>query len=341
MDNAKLPTTTVESQLLNYWPVTRWQGVRIAVGVSGGPDSVALLRALHRLTQRPDHRRETSLEVLHFNHQWRGQASSEDQQFVAELCRQLDLSCSIGCPPDTSRAEEFSEDAARQQRYEFFRRTAEAHGARYVVTAHTRDDQIETVLHRILRGTGIGGLAGIRRIRRLSQAVTVVRPLLSHSRADLIAYLAYLQQPFQTDGSNQDTRFTRNRIRRELLPTLARQYNPQVADALVKLSSFATEANDFINQMVDHNTEACLLECCGKQLVFDRPGLLQHAPLLQRELIASAWRGQAWPERSMGAKQWRRLVELIQSEDAKVELPGGVEAHCSGKLLTLTFRPNK
>ena len=185
------------------------------------------------------------------------------------------------------------------------------------------------------------GLAGIRRTRRLSQAVTVVRPLLSHARAELIAYLAELNQPFQTDHSNQNTRFTRNRIRLELLPLLAREYNPQVAEALIKLCEFATEANDFIDQLVEQQMAACQRNCDPGQLVFDLPALRQHAPYLQRELLAAAWRDQAWPERTMGAKQWRRLLQLIQSEDAQLVLPGGVEARCHGKLLTLTHRPVK
>jgi tRNA(Ile)-lysidine synthase len=341
MDQAAQATASVESRLLDSWPMIRWRGVRIAVGVSGGPDSVALLRALHRLIQSSDQPPEASLEVLHFNHQWREQASHEDENFVTSLCKVLALRCTVGRAPPSVLTVDCSEDSARQQRYSFFQRTAETLAARYVVTAHTRDDQVETVMHRIVRGTGLRGLAGIRQTRRLSQAVTVVRPLLSHSRAELLAYLAELKQPFQTDQSNENTRFTRNRIRHELLPTLAREYNPQVADALLKLGDFAAEANEFIDQLVEQHMESCLRNCDSGQIVLDLPALRQHASFLQRELLASAWRDQAWPERTMGAKQWRRLIKLIRSEDAKLELPGGVEARCDGNLLTLIYRPDK
>ena len=129
--------------------------------------------------------------------------------------------------------------------------TAERLGARYVVTAHTADDQAETILHRILRGTGVAGLAGMRRARPLGPAATLIRPLLDVRRAEILAYLSELQQPFQDDASNSDLGFTRNRIRHELLPRLAADYNSDVVAALLRLGQTAHDAQQHIDAAVE------------------------------------------------------------------------------------------
>ena len=192
------------------WPPSQWANVTVVVAVSGGCDSVALLRAMAALKAGGEGR----LCAAHLNHQLRPDAET-DERFVVELCGRLGVPCEVG-RMDVGRlaaqAGEGLEAAARKARYRFLKQTAGRLGARFVATAHTADDQAETILHRIVRGTGIRGLAGMARARRLGHA-TLVRPLLGVRRAELQAYLDAIGQPCRHDPSNLDPRFTRNRIR--------------------------------------------------------------------------------------------------------------------------------
>jgi tRNA(Ile)-lysidine synthase len=152
-----------EQKLACSWPPEQWREVTVLLAVSGGLDSVALLRGMLSI-QPPGPGR---LVVAHFNHRLRSQDSDADQAFVQELCHTLDVACEHGQPADLlcSTGASGLEAAAREARYTFLRNTAERLGARYVATAHTADDQIETNVQRILRGTGIAGLSGIPHTR--------------------------------------------------------------------------------------------------------------------------------------------------------------------------------
>lgn len=203
-------------------------GAAVLVGVSGGPDSVALLHVLVSLGYRP--------HVCHYNHRWRGAESDADEQFVRELARQLGVPVAVG----RSRRVPLrpTEDAARRARFAFFERVAKRTRLRVLVLAHTADDQAETVLQRILRGSGLWGLAGIWPDRRIGR-LRVLRPMLTVWRKDALRYLQRHRLSYREDTSNRDPRWLRNRIRGELLPLLERQYNPRVRAALCRLAEIA------------------------------------------------------------------------------------------------------
>src|SRR5262245_32292513 len=206
------------AQLAAGWPPEAWRDVTILVAVSGGADSVALLHALAQLRTAGEGR----LIVAHFNHRLRGAESDGDQAFVEELAARLGLAVVIGRRDGGTdeRPDAADEESLRESRYAFLRLESGVHGARYVATAHTADDQVETVLLNILRGTGLAGLAGIPRVRPLAEATTLIRPLLGVSRGEILGYLASLDQPFREDASNRNLEYTRNRVRHELLPLL-------------------------------------------------------------------------------------------------------------------------
>lgn len=254
------------------------------------------------------------MAVVHFNHRLRGQASDGDEQFVVELATQLQLPCYIGQGETQATAAEMGdglEAAARQLRYEFFLHAAGECGARYVVTAHTADDQAETVLHHVLRGTGLTGLAGIPRTRQLNHAVTLIRPLLQVRRGALVDYLARLGQPYRDDASNADRKLTRNRLRHELLPLLAEQYNPQVVEALVRLGRQAGEAQQAIAAQVDTLRQRAVLAAGDEDvLAIDCTLLAERPRYLVRELLKSVWREQQWPLQSMGFDEWDLLAGM-------------------------------
>ena len=178
--------------------------------------------------------------LLISNHGVRGEAARADAAFVAALAGSLGLPFVLGVWQPTRRGH-FESDA-RRARYDWLTEVARVRGASVVAVGHTLDDQAETILHRIVRGTGPRGLAGIpsKRVLASSPTATLVRPLLGVSRRELRDYLAALKQPYREDASNTDLSRTRARIRHDLLPKLVAEYNPNVALALVRLGSLAS-----------------------------------------------------------------------------------------------------
>jgi tRNA(Ile)-lysidine synthase len=250
-------------------------GDRVGVAVSGGIDSVALLRLLLEL------RGELGIvsSVVHFNHKLRGAESDADEQFAADLARQHDLE--VFCDGDDvaqhAADEKLSlEAAARELRYGFFSHLLSAHdlSAHYepqglrpavsrparrssegplfhkIVTGHTLDDQAETVLLRLIRGTGLKGLGGIHPRISIQDdegeiSGEIARPLLFTRRKDLEQYLRDIGQPWREDSSNAEDAFTRNRVRRLVLPLLEKEFNPSVTENLAELSEIARGEEDY------------------------------------------------------------------------------------------------
>ena len=224
-------------------------GHRTGIAVSGGLDSVALLRLALEL------RGELGIvvSVVHFNHRLRGQESEDDEQFVAQLAEQhdLELHCQGGEVRGYSLAKQLSlEAAARELRYRSFQRLLEARALDRIATAHTLDDQAETVVLRLARGAGTRGLAGIYPQVEAGGGA-IVRPLLRTSRAGLEAYLRSLNQTWREDSSNLDLRHARNRVRHGILPSLERDLNPNVCEALAETAELARAEEEYWKQEVD------------------------------------------------------------------------------------------
>jgi tRNA(Ile)-lysidine synthase len=303
------------------------------VAVSGGPDSVALLRGLARL-RAPDCGR---LIAAHFNHRLRGTESDEDEAFVVALCHRLAVPCHAGRGEGPAAASpDGLEAAARQVRYAFLQRTAGEHGARYVLTAHTAEDQAETILHRIVRGTGISGLGGMSRVRPLGP-ITLLRPLLGFRRADVLEYLEHLGQDYRVDSSNADLSLTRNRIRRQLLPQLAADFNPGVADALLRLGGLAREAHEALGELAVALLDRGVVQADGRVRVARTP-LGKASRYLVREVLMAVWRQQRWPLQAMGFQQWELLAEMLLNRGnlpAKASFPGNIEVQATEEGLEL------
>ena len=327
-----------EARLAAAWPKQDWQELSILVAVSGGADSVALLRGLLALRdQGPG-----TIHVAHMNHGLRGSEATEDQAFVEELCDTWGVPAHVGqtnTRPVAAERGDGIEEAARELRYAFLRATAERVGARYVATAHTADDQVETILYRILRGTGISGLRGIPRVRRLTGMVTIIRPLLNFRRRETLEYLATLEQDFRTDSSNRDVSFMRNRIRLELLPLLASDYYAQVDDAILRLGRLATDAQKVVDDQVDQLWDHAVISQTADQVVINIEGLQGVNSYLIRELLIRIWREQSWPQQSMGWDQWSNLAFMTGSDAAShgpMTLPGGIRVRRSDTALWIT-----
>jgi tRNA(Ile)-lysidine synthase len=336
LDNSELL-----GKLAAAWPTERWRDVTVLVAVSGGADSVALARALASLKAGGDGR----LILAHFNHRLRGAESDADQAFVADLASKLEIELIAGDAAGdlgSHGSGEGLEGAARQARYDFLSQAAAKSGARYIATAHTADDQVETVLHNILRGTGLAGLAGIPRFRRLSETATLIRPFLDVTRAEVIEYLQALNQSYRDDSTNQRSDYTRNRIRLQLLPLLENDYNPRVRQAILRIAQIADQAGDFLSQEADRLLQSAARPVPGGIELNTAPMAHAH-PAVIRQALMQVWQEQGWPQQDMSFDKWELLVELVQrpKDNGLAEtqmLPGRVHAQRhSGQLqLTLT-----
>lgn len=220
----------------------------IVVAVSGGMDSVALLDAIIRLHKRG--KLPVKIFAAHLNHQLRGEESDDDEAFVIRLAAQHEIPClteRIAVAQIAKDKKLNLEAAARQLRYDFLERAAEKAGAGFVCTAHTLDDQAETILMRLLRGTGTEGLSGIHPVKPLGQSVKLIRPLLKVTRAEIAAHCQQYNLEFRHDSSNDSLAFTRNRVRHELLPLL-NSFNPRSNLALVRLGDLLADEESFLRQ---------------------------------------------------------------------------------------------
>ncbi len=214
----------------------------ILVAVSGGADSTALLLAIHELIDRG--KLSLRVSVVHLDHGLRA-ASRKDAKWVSELARELGFEAIIGHTKvkDLAREEgDNLEQAARRARYEFFLRTAKKKGARFVLTAHTMDDQAETVLLRLMRGSASIGLSGMESLRSLEKGskIQLARPLLWARRSDTEGYCKVQKREFLVDEMNSDDRFARVKVRKQLLP-LMQSFNNRIVDALSRTATLLRE----------------------------------------------------------------------------------------------------
>ena len=301
-------------------------GERVGVAVSGGADSVALLRLLLELRQELG----VVLAVVHFDHKTRGKESQDDAEFVAELAKKhgLELFAGSGETPAYAGQNKLTlEEAGRYQRLSFFASLMET-GAPLdtIATAHTLDDQAETLLMRLIRGSGMRGLAGI--LERLGTGAPelgeglLIRPLLGVRRAALREYLKSLKQEWREDKSNLDRKHLRNRVRHELLPMLERNFNPAVAELLAQTAEIARAEEQYwgeqlvtaVNQKIYNHLEG----------FFDVTTLLQQPIAFQRRLLAAA------VSSAIGRMDFEHIEKLRElankkaiARTQKLQLPGG------------------
>jgi tRNA(Ile)-lysidine synthase len=315
------------------------RGDRVLVALSGGPDSVALLRLLRGLEVAGE---LVVAGVAHLNHGLRD-AAHADEQFCRALAAEIGVPFRSDLVDVRGRAERLHtslEDAGRQARYELFERVATELEATAIATGHTRDDQAETFLLRLLRGAGPRGLAGIHPKTSLPAEAPearrwVVRPLLDVGRDELRTYLAALGQPFRDDESNRDLSIPRNRIRHELLPLLSRDYSAAIIDVLVREAAIARqdedrlqlEAIDLLDLIVLRNETQITGEVEvlkeALELVLDARALGDLHPALAGRVARMALERVA-PGRFVGFDHVERLLELARDPRGQgaLSLPG-------------------
>jgi len=335
----KARRSELAQRLLHHLQICGWAhaGQRVGVAVSGGADSVALLELLLEVREKLG----IVVSVVHFNHQLRGRASDEDERFVARLAERAGLPLFVGRENVAGRQKRERanlEDVARRARYAFFSKLAVDGSVDRVAVAHTADDQAETVLAHMFRGTGLAGLGGIH-----PEVGYVFRPLLKFRRGELREYLRGKRQAWREDATNRDTKRMRARIRLKLMPILEKQFQPAVVEHLGQLAEMAREDGAWLESSGELRVFLCAKEERGEWRIALADLLSQRGEAGSREMMGE-WKRQA--PQAMSKRMIRVLVKKVkphagqlsvvhveavlrmaeQRESGKrLELPGGVE----------------
>jgi tRNA(Ile)-lysidine synthase len=336
-------------------------GQRVSVAVSGGADSVALLLLLVEVREKLG----IVLSVAHFNHQLRGKASDGDEKFVAALAKKLGLAYHVDRADVAKMAKREKanvEDAARRARYAFFERLVTEGHVNYVAVAQTADDQAETVLAHILRGTGLAGLGGIH-----PAAGHVIRPLLGARREELRAYLKSRKQTWREDTTNLDMTRTRARIRKRLMPLLEKQFQRGVANHLATLAELAREDEAFFEAIVEERMAEFAQKSAGgmrigisdlldprktekpsREKTGETPGRKigeknQQTLALSKRIVRRIVGGLKTRPGEIGASHVEAVLELAQRGHSgkTLQLPGGVEVRRERDELVFLAAGNK
>ena len=301
----------------------------VVVGVSAGPDSMTLLHLLVDLNQTLGWKLD--LHVAHLNHQLRGGEAEKDAGFVQAAADSLQLPCTIERRDITRLAREQStgvEETGRRERFDFFERICLRTGARVIALGHHADDNAETILQRILRGTGLRGLAGIPRSRLLApdSDIRVIRPLLRLCRRDLREYLADAGIAFREDRTNALKEPMRNRIRNHILPDLEAHVNPQVREALTRLGEQALWLQDYLFETVQRTFETLIVSRTDQVLTLNADTLARKSRFVQAEIIRLAYRSFGLGEQDLSFAHMVSVLDLIADTGSgkQTKLPGGM-----------------
>ncbi len=297
------------------------KGDAVLVGVSGGADSVCLLHTLRSLSEEL----ELRIVVAHVHHGIRGEEADRDAEFVREICQnwQIPFYLKKVSVPELAERENISlETAGRLARYRYFREICDKENVDKIATAHNRDDQAETVLMRVIRGTGIDGLSGIKYIRPDG----VVRPLLDVTREEIEEYCKENNLEYCVDSTNNENDYTRNKVRNQLLPILKEQFNPNILGAIANLSQNMAEDGVFINGYAKRLYRRINSPIPKRRpVVLDIESLKMVEPAIRTRLLCLA------AEDAMGKgyrpqrQHWEAVNALLDKETgALAELPGGL-----------------
>jgi tRNA(Ile)-lysidine synthase len=295
---------------------------KILIACSGGPDSVSLFHLLQTLASKYS----WDLGLIHFNHQLRPGAAKKDEQFVKDLARRFKVPFFLGTGDverETKKTKTSIEECARKMRYDFFRRTLQTEKFQVVALAHTRDDQAETVLMRVIQGTGLRGLQGIREKFRMGRA-TLVRPLLVFTKKELLDHLAKERIPFRLDKSNDSSRFVRNRIRLELIPELQRDFNPRVVEALSRIPAIVAWESALIAELEAKAWKKTFKKIRGKKVELRRSVFLKFPPALQFRIVEQALK-KLDKQSGLSFEAWERVRQGLAKPCHRLSLPKDID----------------
>jgi tRNA(Ile)-lysidine synthase len=299
-------------------------GDKVLVGVSGGADSIALLHVLHWFSRIQDY----SLIVAHINHMARGKDSDADADFVESIAKKLELPFylkKIDVGIERLQLKTSFQDAARIIRYQFFEETLQEVGGCKIALGHSADDQVETILMNIVRGTGLKGLTGIPQVRGC-----IIRPFWGIHRKDLEIYLKENDISFRDDSSNSNKKYLRNRIRHELIPKLE-TFNPGIKKCLQQMSGIAREEDSLLSQMTRDIFNQKLGECNKKNIAWEIEDFQTYPIALRQRLVREIFCRITGDMQAITAYHIQQIINLFNSpKTGKVlNIPRGVTVTCS------------
>jgi tRNA(Ile)-lysidine synthase len=302
-------------------------GGRLLIGLSGGSDSVALTLLLQELAEQDAF---TVVSLAHLNHRLRVTAV-RDEQFCRDLAKRVGLpiaveSIDVGSYAQTQRLS--VEDAARRLRYDFLHRVAKSVSADGIAVGHTRDDQAETFLLKLIRGAGLTGLGGIYPRRD-----AVIRPLLEVGRADLRRYLESMGQAWVEDETNEDLENPRNRIRHKVLPEMDVVGNASSTPAIARAAAIVREDGQWLDELSDWKLDVLVVRS-NNGLEIDVSGLMAEPPPIRRRVVLAAMRLAA-PNREIGFEHVESALEVASGESGGVDVPGARVELRRGKMVLL------
>lgn len=309
------------------------EGDKVFVACSGGPDSTALFHLLESLREKWRLR----LGLLHFNHRLRGTESERDERFVKKLARSFGVPVYVGrrrIPKGNRRVS--VEEGARQERYDFLVRAARRHRLPKIAFGHTLDDQAETVLMRVLQGTGLRGLLGIRPRIQIDRLM-LARPLLSFSKKEIVAFLKERHISFCRDRSNASTRFVRNRLRIKVMPWLAREFNPRLAETLARIPAIVREESALMDELERAAWKRAFRARRRAKLYLDRPAFLKFPSPLQFRILVRALQTLD-PQSGLGFDAWQKLRANLGRKRFSASLPRDITLSLTSLKLTLYKR---
>lgn len=322
----KVKTTINQNKLLH-------QGDAVIVGVSGGADSVALISLLHALRYELGF----SLHIAHYNYNLR-RGSKADQRLVECLAEKYNIPCAVKCWDKNKKIPKGSlEEIARQARFDFFIKLAKQKNANVVALAHTQNDQAETVLMRLLRGSGLQGLRGILPRRNINN-VPFIRPLLGIKRKEIEAYLTKNKIAFRTDATNKQTQFFRNKVRLNLIPLLRQGYSPNIESILTSLADTAAVDYDYLEIQAQHIFQKISnFSQSQKKVQIDLSAFVKVHQALQRMVVRKGIEQLKGDTKSFTLSHMMECEDLVKNRpvNAIVNIPGGVQIKKKYKYLVL------
>ncbi len=307
----------------------------ILVGVSGGPDSIALVRVLMDLqkTHNIDTPHNYNIGIAHLNHGLRGEESIRDEIFVRNLAQDFNLPFFLKKMDIHAKAtdEQLSiEEAGRNARYKFFKDTAKIYGFAKIATGHNQDDNAELVLMNILRGSGVRGLCGIPPMR----GNKFIRPLIQMPKSRILAFLKEKHQDFVVDSSNTDQSYVRNKIRHSLIPILEQNFNPETKSCLDRLSHILGIEDDYLTGQADQIFHACTIKKDKTLIALSIKELTSNHPALVNRVLRQAI---AWVKKDLKRITLTHIQDILiltRAESGKsLDMPGRIRVYKNRDML--------
>ena len=312
------------------------KGEAVLVAVSGGPDSVFLLHLLNNIKQELG----IKLYVVHVNHNTRGKESERDAQFIKNLSKTLriKIACRKLNNPTKAKSKFSLEERLRAARYEFFENAARRLKVRTVATAHTLDDQAETVLMRIIKGASLKGIIGIHPVRD-DKHVKFIRPVIDIEKRDIVEYLKKKRLPFRIDRTNEEEKFLRNKIRKKIMPYLAK-INPRIRRSLFNLAESLREDFEFIEEEKAKRLRLIKTKPPAQYILLK--DVLLQPKALQRELVREALKKSGANIKKLNYRHWKDIDKLLRTSGRgkSLDLPGGVRAIKEAKKIIFSKTKN-